>query len=283
MSEARVMPRAVHAGMIKVSGKEYLPVPFRVLWMREEKPLWGISTEIMEACGYTLVRATVYDENGRVISTAHKAVTGGGKFPPIEKAETGAMGRALGAAGFGTQFGELDEEEPGVMGGISDSPVSRPPYTQRPNNAQQALMRSVDRVGDKNGHVPGDWETRPHDIDDNGEIQSAPPPTVNKAQASAMLKGALEQRGWVPPNAQEYKRMLKILIPIIEPEQWATHNFLGAANLSDDTLDDAIKKMYVPDAAGKPNNAVVSAAEMYQSPESAPEMKFLFPPVGSVG
>lgn len=154
---ARKMPRGVHDGMIKVSGKDYLPVPYRLVWMRDEKPLWGISTEIIEAAGYTLVRATVTDEAGRTISTAHKAVTAGGKFPPIEKAETGAMGRALGAAGFGTQFGELDDEEPGVMGGIADSPVSRPRHN---NSVQDRLNRSVDAVGRKNGYTPGDWDNR---------------------------------------------------------------------------------------------------------------------------
>lgn len=128
---SRRMPKGVREGMIRVSGKDYLPVPFRLLWMRIDQPLWGIHTEILEAAGYTVVRATVTDEMGRTIASAHKAITAGGKFPPIEKAETGAMGRALGAAGFGTQFGELDEEEPGVMGGIADSPVSR---GNRPSN-----------------------------------------------------------------------------------------------------------------------------------------------------
>lgn len=146
---SRPMPKGVRAGMIKVSGKEYLPVPFRLLWMRGEKPLWGISTEIIEAAGYALVRATVTDETSRVIASAHKAITGGGKFPPVEKAETGAMGRALGAAGFGTQFGELDEEEPGVMGGIADSPVGRerenpaikPVYPPAPTTIAEAKMQ----------------------------------------------------------------------------------------------------------------------------------------------
>lgn len=146
------MPKGVREGMIKVSGKDYLPVPFRLLWMRDEKPLWGISTEIIEAAGYTLVRATVTDEAGRTIATAHKACTSGGKFPPIEKAETGAMGRALGAAGFGTQFGELDEEDTGVMGGIADSPVSR---TRNNGQVQQRYH------ADENGEVPNTTPTYP--------------------------------------------------------------------------------------------------------------------------
>lgn len=150
---SRKMPKGVKDGMIKVSGKDYLPVPFRLVWMRDEKPLWGISTEVIEAAGYAMVRATVTDETGRVIASAHKALTAGGKFPPIEKAETGAMGRALGAAGFGTQFGELDEEEPGVMGGIADSPVSR---TGNMNKKQASDMLKA-RLDDR-GYAPADKE-----------------------------------------------------------------------------------------------------------------------------
>lgn len=162
---ARKMPRGVHDGIIKVSGKDYLPVPYRLVWMRDEKPLWGISTEIIEVAGYTLVRATVTDETGRTISTAHKAVTGGGKFPPIEKAETGAMGRALGAAGFGTQFGELDDEEPGVMGGIADSPVSR---TRNNGNVQTQYPATIQNqhgahepVNTQTGEIHEDVASRP--------------------------------------------------------------------------------------------------------------------------
>lgn len=200
---ARKMPRGVHDGIIKVSGKDYLPVPYRLVWMRDEKPLWGISTEIIEVAGYTLVRATVTDETGRTISTAHKAVTGAGKFPPVEKAETGAMGRALGAAGFGTQFGELDDEEPGVMGGIADSPVSRTRnngnvQTQRPATIQQGACEAEYTQADMHREVAQAeheqaFGKRPPSLDANGEIHDnvpSRPPASPRQQAMGEFRRA---------------------------------------------------------------------------------------------
>lgn len=178
---SRKMPKGVKDGMIKVSGKDYLPVPFRLVWMRDEKPLWGISTEVIEAAGYTMVRATVTDETGRVIASAHKALTVGGKFPPIEKAETGAMGRALGAAGFGTQFGELDEEEPGVMGGIADSPVDRG------NRAWTQTRQPTQK------HNEQAYGQRPPNVDQHGEVHDgmpSRPPLSTKQQAMNDFRAA---------------------------------------------------------------------------------------------
>jgi len=57
------------------------------------------------------MRAVIKDQTGRLIATSHKFESKEG-FPDfIEKAETGAIGRALALCGFGTQFcaDELDE------------------------------------------------------------------------------------------------------------------------------------------------------------------------------
>jgi hypothetical protein len=52
---------------------------------------------------------------------AHKQENKQGFADHLEKAETGAIGRALGIAGFGTQFApEFDEEDR-----LADSPVTR--------------------------------------------------------------------------------------------------------------------------------------------------------------
>jgi hypothetical protein len=59
----------------------------------------------------------IRDDHERVLSTGHKGESRK-DFPSghMEKAETGAVGRALAFLGYGTQFGELDE------GRLSDSP-----------------------------------------------------------------------------------------------------------------------------------------------------------------
>lgn len=105
-------------------GKPYLQVAHRILWWREECPTHSVETEFVilnekEATA----KATIKDGAGRVLATSHKTETHK-DFPAghAEKAETGAIGRALALCGYGTQFApELDEEER-----IVDSPVTRP-------------------------------------------------------------------------------------------------------------------------------------------------------------
>src|SRR6185437_15550578 len=60
--------------------------------------------------GFVVVQAVVMDGEGRVLATAHSEESRG-KLPYIKKAETGAIARALALCGYGTQFGEMDEDE----------------------------------------------------------------------------------------------------------------------------------------------------------------------------
>ncbi|GCE48190.1 hypothetical protein EI42_04188 [Thermosporothrix hazakensis] len=124
---------------------EYLPVQWRLVWFRSECPEGSIETELLQldlereteeeafvwnaekrrsekvvktAKGLAVFRATVKDGKGGS-ATATK-MEKAASFPDfLEKAETGAIGRALAALGYGTQFApELDEEHR-----IVDSPV----------------------------------------------------------------------------------------------------------------------------------------------------------------
>lgn len=108
--------------ILNLKGKEYLQVAERVLWFNEEHPEWSIETEFpMETNQMAKAKATVRDEKGRIRATSHKIETASG-FPDFhEKAETGAIGRALALLGYGTQFtaGDLDEGER-----VVDSPRS---------------------------------------------------------------------------------------------------------------------------------------------------------------
>jgi hypothetical protein len=100
--------------MIRVNGgKKYLPVAARLVWFREEKPDWGIVTtplDINMERQYCIFQAQVFDSNGKVIATGTKVETAKGFPDYVEKAETGAVGRALAMVGYGTQFApELEE------------------------------------------------------------------------------------------------------------------------------------------------------------------------------
>ncbi len=110
--------------LIKVQGgRQYLPVSARLIWFRSEHPDWGIETEAVEMNHekqYAVFRARIYNEDGKLMAmgTKKEDVKGFGDY--IEKAETGAVGRALAMCGYGTQFSpELDEASGGRF---ADSP-----------------------------------------------------------------------------------------------------------------------------------------------------------------
>lgn len=131
----------------KEGPKDYLPVQWRLVWLREQCPDAEITTELVHldldketeeevfvwskeknrsekvvkrANGLAIFRATVKDGKGGV-ATGTK-MERAASFPDyLEKAETGAIGRALAALGYGTQFApELNEEHR-----IVDAPVKR--------------------------------------------------------------------------------------------------------------------------------------------------------------
>jgi hypothetical protein len=88
----------------KVNGGDYLEVKWRLVWFRNDHPDGEIETEMMSHDGLVAVfRARVQVPNGG-------SATGWGSESAddfrdyIEKAETKALGRALAALGYGTQF-----------------------------------------------------------------------------------------------------------------------------------------------------------------------------------
>ncbi|GCE11143.1 hypothetical protein [Tengunoibacter tsumagoiensis] len=127
--------------------KDYLPVQWRLVWFREQCPEGTIDTEevvvdldreveeetfvwnaekrrsekvIKHARGYARFRAIVTDgKGGRATGTKSENAASFGDY--VEKAETGAIGRALAALGYGTQFApEMNEAHR-----IVDAPVER--------------------------------------------------------------------------------------------------------------------------------------------------------------
>jgi hypothetical protein len=116
-------PRGTTLPLLDLRGRDYLQVAHRLVWFREEHPTWTIETEPLAIePDYAIFTARVKDETGRLIATGTKHETQHGFFDFIEKAETGAIGRALALCGYGTQFApELDEEER-----IVDAPLQRP-------------------------------------------------------------------------------------------------------------------------------------------------------------
>ena len=137
--------------ILNLKGKDYLPVAQRLIWFREERPNWSIETEVRATNAECLAKATVKDDSGRVIATAHKTETKQGFMDFVEKSETGAIGRALALCGYGTQW-TVDFEE-GER--IVDSPI------ERPQTNSGALPRSLEGQSVK----PLERSTEPYNDD----------------------------------------------------------------------------------------------------------------------
>lgn len=130
-----------------VSGKEYLEVKYRLVWFRSENPTGIINTELVHhdvERAHAMFKAYVSTgpEGGSATGYGSEDARGFGDY--IEKAETKAVGRALAALGYGTQFC-TDYEFGAAAGRVVDSPV-RPPSrdvalhaTQRPQAASGGL------------------------------------------------------------------------------------------------------------------------------------------------
>lgn len=142
---------------------DYLPVQWRLVWFRSICPNGTIETEVIHldpdreteeetyawnsetrrsekivkrAPGFAVFRAVVKDGNGGIAmgTKSEKAAS----FPDyIEKAETGAIGRALAGLGYGTQFtgDEFDERHR-----IVDAPVEKSTEEDVPTLGQSFIV-----------------------------------------------------------------------------------------------------------------------------------------------
>lgn len=103
--------------VISLKGKAYLPALPRIMWFRSECPNYGIKTEIAEfdkENGFVLFKATITNEKGEIVSQAYKSQRKTQFLDYIEKAETGAISRAVAFLGYGTLMAADIEEDGSV-------------------------------------------------------------------------------------------------------------------------------------------------------------------------
>jgi hypothetical protein len=98
---------------IKVRGRgeqTYLPVAARLLWLRADHPQAQVVTEALrlDEKGAVFKATVTLPEGG--IAVGHGSETAGDFGDFIEKAETKAIGRALAALGYGTEFAEVQDD-----------------------------------------------------------------------------------------------------------------------------------------------------------------------------
>ncbi len=144
------------------STSDYLEVKWRLVWFRENCPQGTIDTEEVavdvdrevevetyvwsnekrrsekvtrKARGYARFRAVVTDgKGGRATGTKSENAASFADY--IEKAETGAIGRALAMLGYGTQFAPEIDEGPRIV----DSPVER---SNTPTASQDEMQHAL--------------------------------------------------------------------------------------------------------------------------------------------
>ncbi len=126
--------------LIELGRKQYLPVAWRIYWLREKHPEAQLETQLIENSDkHAIFKAHVFvpgkgaDGIGAASGEQGASATGYGSETQadfgdfLEKAETKAIGRALAALGFGTQF--CDDFEEGDS--VTDAPIQRRPPAKR--------------------------------------------------------------------------------------------------------------------------------------------------------
>ena len=123
--------------LTRVNGSDYLEVKWRLVWLRDQHPEATVETQLVShERDVAVFRAEVTIPGGGS-STGWGMESAGDFRDYLEKAETKALGRALAALGFGTQFCP-DFEFGAAAGRVVDSPVK----TSRTSRPGQPLERS---------------------------------------------------------------------------------------------------------------------------------------------
>jgi len=125
MSKFVTTEKGTKLPLTNLKGKDYLMVAYRIQWFNEVVKSFRINTSFpVLTSEETVAQSTieVLDESGKVIRTAMgtKRETKKDFSDHTEKAETGAIGRAITMLGYGTQFALADLDEGDR---IIDSPV----------------------------------------------------------------------------------------------------------------------------------------------------------------
>lgn len=195
--------------LIKVQGgRMYLPVSARLVWFRQEHPDWGIETRVVALDlekQYAVFEAFVYNETGKLMAKGTKMEDVRGFPDYMEKAETGAIGRALAVCGFGTQFApDLDEitagrvvDSPQLLGRVSDAAngsgrISRPlngSYSRPYGNGtrEEAQVHQAEPAQPAGTESAAEYPVREngtHDRSDEAVRATNPAPAADAAHAS---------------------------------------------------------------------------------------------------
>jgi len=199
--------------LVNLNGRgEYLEVKWRLVWLRTEHPEAHIETELVRLQDNEAVfkaRVSIPD-GGSATGWGSESVGDFRDF--VEKAETKAIGRALAALGYGTQFcqdHEFGQGEPAGRGGqmrIVDAPVdftsgrerrqvaeahaamhaspAGDPGSQRATERQVKFIHAIAREAGLDEHELAEWSQ---------ELYSKPVDQLDRRDASTLIE-ALQRR-----------------------------------------------------------------------------------------
>jgi hypothetical protein len=139
-----------------IKGQDYLEVKWRLAWLRSEHPDAVVTTQLETHDGdRAIFSAKVEIPNGGS-ATGWGSETSGSFGNYIEKAETKAIGRALAALGFGTQFCTDFDDGP-ETGVLADAPVQlrRSNQGQRPAVQEQQAQYAEPMSPAQKGKILG--------------------------------------------------------------------------------------------------------------------------------
>ena len=133
---------------VDIKGKDYAQVNDRIKAFRELCPNGTITTDIIElANGVVTMKATVYDEEGKILGTGLAQEKDSSSYinktSYIENCETSAVGRALGFAGIGVDGSMCSAEE--LVNAITNQ-NKEPEKKQKTQKAQSGdpLLAKID-------------------------------------------------------------------------------------------------------------------------------------------
>jgi len=121
--------------LMNLKGNDYMKVAHRLLWFVNDQKNYTIQTEfahLSDTRATAKVTVSIFDDKGNLCrqAVAHKSETQKDFADFTEKAETGALGRALASLGYGTAQAISDLEEGNR---IVDAPLETPAAAPKMN------------------------------------------------------------------------------------------------------------------------------------------------------
>jgi len=156
--------------LLNLRGKPYLQIAHRLVWLTEKYNSYTIETSFLRLDDeHAIARSeiTLFNDDGSVLKKASATKKETKKdFPDfVEKAETGASGRALSKLGIGTQFCTQDMDE-GKR--LADAPVkiankvasiSKPSsFNKKSKSVKERVAEEVADKATASGGNDGGWE-----------------------------------------------------------------------------------------------------------------------------